>query len=211
MTGFAEYHRYDGLGLAELVRTKQVTAAELVEEAIGRVETRNPAVNAVVYKMYEAARAVARARLPDGPFAGVPFLLKDLFTAYAGVSLSNGAAACRQFVPTYDSELVRRYKRAGGPSENQHARVGPRRSPSPRSSVSRGIHGISAGLPADRAGGPPLRWPRGWCRSPAVATAAARFAFPRPAAASSDSSRHVVERRPDPITVKYGAASSSST
>ncbi len=60
MGAFPEYHKYDGLGLAELVSTRQVTAGELVEEAIGRIEAHNHRINAVVYKMYEQARAAAK-------------------------------------------------------------------------------------------------------------------------------------------------------
>ena len=103
----------DALGQAELVRRGEVEPIELVDAAIERLERVNGTLNAVVTAMYERARDAARGSVPDGPFRGVPFLLKDLFTAYAGVPLSNGAAACRQFVPSYDSELVRRYKRAG--------------------------------------------------------------------------------------------------
>ena len=113
MSPFAEYHRYDGLGLAELVRTRQVTAAELVEEAIARIEAHNPAVNAVVYKMYEAARANAQNRLPDGLFAGVPFLLKDLLSTYGGVPTSHGNRILRDIPAPHDSELVHRFKAAG--------------------------------------------------------------------------------------------------
>ena len=54
---FAEYGEYDGLGLAELVRRGEVSAAELVEEAISRIERHNPVLNAVVYKAYEQARS----------------------------------------------------------------------------------------------------------------------------------------------------------
>jgi len=57
---FSEYAKYDGLGLAELVAKKQVSAAELVEEAIARIEKHNPRLNAVVYKTYDRARAAAR-------------------------------------------------------------------------------------------------------------------------------------------------------
>ena len=75
MTFFPEFHKYDGLGLAELVRTKQILPAELVEEAISRIEARNPQINAVIYKMVDQARVAAKGDLPDGPFKGVPFLL----------------------------------------------------------------------------------------------------------------------------------------
>ncbi|MBN2160909.1 MAG: amidase [Spirochaetes bacterium] len=113
MSGFKEYERYDGLGLAELVKKKRVSPAELCEEAIARVERLNPALNAVIHKMYDIARKTAEGPLPPGPFRGVPFLLKDLTEAYAGVPLRNGSRAFENFIPDYDSELVRRYKKAG--------------------------------------------------------------------------------------------------
>ncbi len=103
----------DALGQAELVRRKDVKPIELVDAAIGCVERVNPELNAVVTPMFDLAREAAKAELPDGPFRGVPFLLKDLLTAYAGVRLSNGAMVCQALVPDRDSELVRRYKRAG--------------------------------------------------------------------------------------------------
>jgi amidase len=111
--GFSEYDKYDGLGLAELVRKKQVKPAELVEEAINRIEKLNPKLNAVVHKMYEQARQAAEEDLPDGPFRGVPFLLKDLVTFYAGVPLSNGCRFFKDFIPDHDCELVKRHRAAG--------------------------------------------------------------------------------------------------
>jgi len=104
---------YDGLGLAELVRTGQVSPSELVEEAIRRIERLNPALNAVVLPMYDQARAAARGRLPDGPFTGVPFLLKDLLSLYQGVPTSCGTRLLQQVPMPHDSEMVRRYKAAG--------------------------------------------------------------------------------------------------
>jgi amidase len=113
VNGFKEYDHYDGLGLAGLVRNREISPEELCEEAIGRVERVNPQVNAVVTPMYDLARAAAGNALPDGPFAGVPFLLKDLLAAFAGVPLTSGCRACRDFIPDHDSELVRRFKVAG--------------------------------------------------------------------------------------------------
>ena len=84
MTTFPEFHKFDGLGLAELVRTRQVAPADLVEEAISRIEAHNPKLNAVVYKLYDQARAAAKGDLPDGSFKGVPFLLKDLLSTGCG-------------------------------------------------------------------------------------------------------------------------------
>jgi amidase len=113
MKGFSDYEKYDGLGLAELVRKKEVKPGELVEEAIGRIERLNPQVNAVIHKMYEQARKAADGDLPDGSFKGVPFLLKDLTTCYAGVPLSNGSRFFKDFVPDHDNEMVRRFRAAG--------------------------------------------------------------------------------------------------
>lgn len=113
MGGFAEYHEYDGLGLAELVRRRQVTATELAEEAIDRVEEVNPKLNAVVTPMYEQAQALAAGAASEGAFAGVPFLLKDLGAPLAGVPMCNGSRFHRDWVPDHDSELVRRFKAAG--------------------------------------------------------------------------------------------------
>ena len=75
MTPFPDYSKYDGLGLAELVRKKSTTPLELVDEAIGRIEAHNPRLNAVITKLYDMAREAAKNRLPEGPFTGVPFLI----------------------------------------------------------------------------------------------------------------------------------------
>ena len=113
MGGFKEYNQYDGLGLAELVRKKEISAAELCEEAIARIESVNPTLNAVITPMYDLARQAVQATLPDGPFTGVPFLLKDLLGDYAGVPQTMGSRACQNYVPGQDSELVKRYKKSG--------------------------------------------------------------------------------------------------
>ncbi|MEE8546040.1 MAG: amidase [Alphaproteobacteria bacterium] len=113
MSGFSAYGDYDASGLAELVRRGEVSALELVEEAIARAEALGSELNAVVTPMYEAARAQASAVPDEAPFAGVPFLLKDLGPYYAGVRMCFGARFLEDFVPDHDGELVRRYKRAG--------------------------------------------------------------------------------------------------
>ena len=110
---FNEYEQYDALGLAELVRQRQVTPQELLEAAIARVEARDGSMNAVVTKMYDQARAAIAAGLPDGPFTGVPFMLKDLGVLYAGVRTTNGSRMFADFVADHDSTLVARYKAAG--------------------------------------------------------------------------------------------------
>jgi amidase len=107
-----EYRQLDGLALAELVKTGQVTAQELLATALSLAEQHNPSLNAIVTPMFDEARQAAANTL-EGPFTGVPFLLKDLGDAYAGVRLTGGSAVLQHFVPNYDSEIVRRIKQAG--------------------------------------------------------------------------------------------------
>ncbi len=110
---FAEYTDYDGLGLAELVRTKEVAAEEVLEAAILRIEALNPALNAVVTRVYDEARAAAPGDSPHAPFAGVPFLLKDLGAAQAGVPMTAGSRFFEHSAAPVDAETVLRYRRAG--------------------------------------------------------------------------------------------------
>lgn len=114
MSGIAGYDRYDGLGLAALVRRRQVTPLELLETAIDRVERINPAINAVTGKIYDRARDAIRAGLPDGPFMGVPYLLKDLAVHLQGSVTTFGSRLFADAAPAgHDSELVTRLKRSG--------------------------------------------------------------------------------------------------
>jgi amidase len=105
----------DAMAQAELVRNKQVKPIELVDAALSRIARLNPQINSVVTPMYEQARAYAmdERNLPDGPFRGVPYLLKDLLSACAGVPLTSGCSFLRDYVPNRDSELVARLKRSG--------------------------------------------------------------------------------------------------
>ena len=108
-----EYLEYDATGLAELVRKGEVSPAELVERAIAQIETHNPRINAVIRRMFDSARNAAKAGPPQGPFQGVPFLLKDLGADISGVPTTNGSRFFADHVPAVDSELVRRYRAAG--------------------------------------------------------------------------------------------------
>jgi len=110
---FAEYSEYDGLGLAALVAKGEISPAELVEAAIERAERRNGVLNAIVYKAYDEARATAKTTLPDGPFRGVPFLVKDLLIGVAGWPRSSGSKFMAGFVDTEDTGLMRRYRSSG--------------------------------------------------------------------------------------------------
>jgi len=102
----------DATGLANLVREKRVSARELVEFSISRIEERNPVINAVVARRFE--EALAECEVPStGPLAGVPFLVKDLGITVAGLPSTGGSRLYRDVVATEDSELTRRYKHAG--------------------------------------------------------------------------------------------------
>lgn len=103
----------DATGLAQLVRQKEVKPVELVDAVVERIERLNPALNAVVIEMYEHARGLAEGPIGEGPFAGVPFLLKDFLAEYAGVPFTQSSTFLEGFVPDEDTELVRRYKKAG--------------------------------------------------------------------------------------------------
>jgi amidase/6-aminohexanoate-cyclic-dimer hydrolase len=113
MAAFKEYGSYDALGLGELIAAKEVTAEEVLEAAVERIEALNPQLNAVVQKQYDAARATIRAGLPKGPLAGVPYLLKDLYTWQQGARVGNGSRIYDGFVADHDFTLVERYKAAG--------------------------------------------------------------------------------------------------
>ncbi len=114
MSGFADYERFDALGLADLVMRRQVKPVDLLEAAIERVEARNPLVNAVVMKLYDLGKKAIAEGLPDGPFTGVPFLMKDLTASLAGVPMTRGSRFFADSPPaTADSEHVKRLRRAG--------------------------------------------------------------------------------------------------
>lgn len=113
MSKFEDLTFLDAIAQAELVRNGELQPIDLVEAAIDRIERVNPQLNAVVTPMYEQARSAASGDLPDGPFSGIPFLLKDLLAYYSGVRMTLGSRLMSRFVPDHDSELVRRLKRAG--------------------------------------------------------------------------------------------------
>lgn len=108
-----DYIQKDAIGLAEWVRSGDVSSLELVEEAIRRIEAVNPDVNAVIHKMYDQAREKATGDLPDGPFKGVPFLVKDMRAPFAGEPMWMGSRFLKGYVPDHDYEVIRRFKKAG--------------------------------------------------------------------------------------------------
>ncbi len=96
------------------MRRREISAGELLEAAIERVQARNAAVNAVTMKLYDRARAEVTGGLPDGPFTGVPYLVKDLGASIAGVPTTRGSRFFADSPPaTTDSEHVSRLRRAG--------------------------------------------------------------------------------------------------
>ena len=117
MSGLADETRWmDATDQAALVAKAEVTPSELLEAAIERIERSNPSLNAVVIEWFDHARSVAAdPALPDGPFRGVPFLLKDLYTNFAGQTMSNGNVALKEAakIDTTDTTLVARFKATG--------------------------------------------------------------------------------------------------
>jgi amidase len=105
----------DATAQAELVRSGEASPAELVEEAIAKVEEVNPQINAVIHELFDEGRAEAEGELPDGPFKGVPFLFKDLGAAYAGQPLHMGMQALKDadFRAPADTYLAERFRAAG--------------------------------------------------------------------------------------------------
>lgn len=110
---FAEYRDYDALGLARLVKKGEVTASQLLESAIARMQETNPKLNAVVIQFLDRARERAASATLGGPFEGVPFLLKDLHLELTGTITTNGSRLFRDHVAKGNSTLVDRYEAAG--------------------------------------------------------------------------------------------------
>lgn len=108
-----DYANYDGLGLAELVRKRDVTPGELLDAAIDRAERSNPKLNAIVYKAYDEARATTVSALPDGPFKGVPFLIKDLGVRVKNWPRTSASRFAQVDADSEDSELTKRYRASG--------------------------------------------------------------------------------------------------
>ena len=107
-----EYASLDATELAEMVRSKEVSPAELLAAAIARADATAPQINAITWRLDDDARIESKVRL-SGPFAGVPFLVKDIGQDIAGAHSASGSAALRDFIAPQDSEFVRRARKAG--------------------------------------------------------------------------------------------------
>jgi amidase len=176
--------RLDATAQAELVRSGEATATELTEAAIARIEATNGDVNAVIHPLFEEGLAAARGELPDGPFRGVPFLLKDLGAAFAGQPLHLGMNYLkeRDFRAPVDTYLAQRFRAAGlvtiGKTNCPELGILPTTEPR--------AHGATHNpwnldrTPGGSSGGSAP----GWCRWPTPTTAAARSASRPPTAAS---------------------------
>lgn len=180
----SEYARYDGLGLADLVRRKQVSAAELAETGLRAIALANPAVNAVIETYTDAAGRLP-PQAPDAPFGGVPFLLKDIGSHDANVRFELGSRLAQGMMsPPVASELVRRFQASGvtvlgrtnipelGSScSTEPLLYGPTRNPwdltrTPGGSSGGAAAAVAAGMVpiahANDAGGS-IRWPAACC------------------------------------------------
>lgn len=113
MLHFPEYDIYDGIGLAELIRTKAVSREEVLEAAIERIELLNPFLNAVTFKLYDQAKKQIQSENLSGPFAGVPFLIKDIGLSYANTPTDFGSVWLKGYTRPFHSELIQRYLKAG--------------------------------------------------------------------------------------------------
>ena len=107
------YCESDGLALAELVHRGEVSPSELVEAAVVLIERLNPALNAVIHKLYDMGREGADTVDRSAPFAGVPYLLKELASSWTGAPVTNSSLYFKDAIATFDTELVRRIKAAG--------------------------------------------------------------------------------------------------
>lgn len=105
----------DACAQAELIRNREATPLELVDAAIERLEKVNPQLNAAIHLLYDEARESAGGALPDGPFRGVPFVMKDLVGGLAGQPLHNGMRFLKEenFVAPHDSHLAAKFRAAG--------------------------------------------------------------------------------------------------
>jgi Asp-tRNA(Asn)/Glu-tRNA(Gln) amidotransferase A subunit family amidase len=110
MISFDEYRKLDATALAEAMAKGELTAQEVLESAIARAEAVNPELNVIVHQQYDGARATVPA---DGPFKGVPYLLKDLGAFDAGQPCTSGSRLWADFVPDHDATYTERCKAAG--------------------------------------------------------------------------------------------------
>ena len=105
-----EYSKLDGLALAELIRTKQVTAREVLEASLAAIDRVNPQLNLIVHRVDPAAHPVADQ---NAAFAGVPFVLKDLTHRWAGAPSTMGSRIGKGIQYKEDGPIASRFRQAG--------------------------------------------------------------------------------------------------
>lgn len=108
-----DYTSHDAIGLADLIRRRAFSAAELLETVLQRVAEINPRLNAIVTPLYDQARKAVEARLPDGPFTGVPYVFKELVVSVAGAPTTSASRLFANNMPAADSEIVGRCRNSG--------------------------------------------------------------------------------------------------
>jgi amidase len=108
-----EYSRYDGLGLAELVRRREVSPEDLVDSAIDAIERLNPRINCVVQVLRDHAMAEAKAAPRDAPFCGAPLLIKEFGMHFKGMRSSGGSRLGQGITWDADTHLMSRFRQAG--------------------------------------------------------------------------------------------------
>lgn len=114
MNAFVKHtHLPDGLATADLVRTGQITARDVAIQAQGRIHKINPAVNAIVDDLSDRVIEAMDGSTPQGAFAGVPTLVKDLFLPLQGARMANGSLVTRDALAPFDAEVVNRLKATG--------------------------------------------------------------------------------------------------
>ena len=109
----AEYARYDGLGLADLVAKKQVTPRELALTAVAAIEKANPTLQSVVEIYADRTERLDEAALGPGPFRGVPFLIKDVFGHEKGRKIEFGSRLCKGMVAEADTFVLEQFRESG--------------------------------------------------------------------------------------------------
>ena len=111
---FNEYHRYDAVGLAELIRKKEVSADEVLQAALNRLDEVNPKLNLLAHDLRERAAAwQGSSENADTPLAGVPFLLKDLLADWEGAPTWSGSRMMQHYIAKQNSDLTQAYLDAG--------------------------------------------------------------------------------------------------
>ena len=112
MEGF-DYKSYDGLGIADLIKKKEIQPKEVLTEAIHTIEKHNPQLNAVINRFYEKAKKEAENVDINGTFAGVPMLLKDIAQEVQGEKITSGSRSLQTYRAKVDSEYVKQLRKTG--------------------------------------------------------------------------------------------------